>query len=122
MRLRLVGMALVLVSVTTTDALRLSNVDQAELLSQTATEAEDCMKDMCCCGGFQGYRQMAPSINAVDNSRVMIPEGANPYAVKMIVGEIMKNGIGGIKGAMEIIKELGGKQGYAGLNIPGAYK
>ena len=42
------------------------------------------------------YTQRSPSLNVVDNNRVMIPEGADPVAVKMIVGDIMQNGIGGI--------------------------
>ena len=39
---------------------------------------------------------------------MMIPEGADPTAVKYIIGDIMNNGIGGVKGAMGLLKELGG--------------
>ena len=47
--------------------------------------------------------------------RVMIPEGADPTAVKLIIGDIMDRGIGGVKGALKIMKQLGGKEGLAGL-------
>ena len=59
---------------------------------------------------FSGKKanQNAPNINVVDNGRVMIPEGADPTAVKYIIGDIMNNGIGGVKGAMGLLKELGG--------------
>ena len=62
-------------------------------------------------GGDPGEKakQHAPNINVVDNGRVMIPEGADPTAVKLIIGDIMNNGIGGIKGALGIVKELGGQ-------------
>ena len=48
----------------------------------------------------------------------MIPEGADPTAVKYIIGDIMDRGIGGVKGAMGIIRTLGGNQGLLGLQIP----
>ena len=47
--------------------------------------------------------------------RVMIPEGADPTAVKLIIGDIMDRGIGGVKGALNIMKKLGGEQGLSGL-------
>ena len=74
-------------------------------------------------GGDPGSKakQNAPNINVVDNGRVMIPEGADPTAVKLIIGDIMNNGIGGIKGAMGILRELGGPQGFYGLKIPENY-
>ena len=62
--------------------------------------------------------QNAPNINVVDNGRVMIPEGADPTAVKYIIGDIMNNGIGGIKGALSILREMGGSEGMMGLAIP----
>ena len=48
----------------------------------------------------------------------MIPEGADPTAVKLIIGDIMDNGIGGVKGALGILKTLGGDKGLLGLKIP----
>ncbi len=55
------------------------------------------------------YNQSAPQVNVVDNGRVMIPEGADPTAVKYIIGDIMNNGIGGVQGAMKIINSLQGR-------------
>ena len=51
----------------------------------------------------------------------MIPEGADPTAVKLIIGDIMDRGMGGIKGAMGILRELGGPKGFYGLKIPENY-
>ena len=68
------------------------------------------------------YNQNAPNINVVDNARVMIPEGADPTAVKEIIGGIMNNGIGGIKGAMGILKDLGGPGGWSTWNLPKSYQ
>ena len=67
------------------------------------------------------YNQRAPNVNVVDNARVMIPEGADPTAVKEIIGDIMNNGIGGIKGAMNILKDLGGPGGWGTWNLPQGY-
>ena len=62
--------------------------------------------------------QNAPNLNIVDNNRVMIPEGADPTAVSQIIGKIMDNGIGGIKGGMALLREIGGESGLLGLKIP----
>ena len=66
-------------------------------------------------GGGEKCKQNAPNVNVVDNMRVMIPEGADPTAVKLIIGDIMDRGIGGVKGALNIMKKLGGEKGLTGL-------
>ena len=73
-------------------------------------------------GEKNAYNQRAPNVNVVDNARVMIPEGADPTAVKLIIGDIMNNGIGGIKGAMSILKDLGGPGGWGTWNLPSSYQ
>ena len=73
-------------------------------------------------GEKRPYDQRAPNVNVVDNARVMIPEGADPTAVKLIIGDIMDNGIGGVKGAMNILKDLGGPGGWGTWNLPASYQ
>ena len=51
----------------------------------------------------------------------MVPEGADPTAVKLIIGDIMDHGIGGVKGAifaMGMLRDIGGVGGLGGLQIP----
>ena len=48
-------------------------------------------------------------MNIVDNNKVMIPEGADPTAVKYVLDDFMNRGIGGVKGALGILNQLGGK-------------
>ena len=47
-------------------------------------------------------------MNIVDNNKVMIPEGADPTAVKYVLDDFMNRGIGGVKGALGILNQLGG--------------
>ena len=79
------------------DAVQLKEYENeglAQTSSTSSASAEGAMKeifDMLFGGGSGGgpYNQHAPNINVVDNGRVMIPEGADPTAVKYIIGDIM---------------------------------
>ena len=67
------------------------------------------------------YDQRAPNMNVVDNARFMVPEGADPTCVKTIISEIQNNGIGGIRGAMGMVQELGGPGGWDTFQLPAKY-
>ena len=98
---------------------------QADVSAEAEAEAEFMAKLIDALFGNNAnkpYNQRAPNVNVVDNARVMIPEGADPTAVKMIIGDIMDNGIGGIKGAMKILKDLGGPGGWGTWNLPASYQ
>ena len=132
MKLRLCAAAAA-ISVTA-QAVRLQKDSDESILAQaeasagamTEAETEFISKLIDALFGGKGekkpYDQRAPNVNVVDNARVMIPEGADPTAVKLIIGDIMDNGIGGVKGAMNILKDLGGPGGWGTWNLPASYQ
>ena len=76
--------------------------------AQTDAQAEGCFGSFCCGTPPPPVPQRCPNINVVDAGKIMIPEGADPTAVKFIIGDVMNSGIVGYGGGKKIAKELAG--------------